>query len=86
MPKISEFYGISIFMYYRDHPPPHFHAQYAGQQVLISIDSGDVISGTVPSRALGMVREWAKLRRAELAADWERARRQEPLEFIDPLP
>lgn len=86
MPKISEFYGISIFMYYRDHPPPHFHAQYAGKQVLISIESSDVISGAVPPRALGMVREWAKLRREELAADWERARRQEPLEFIEPLP
>ena len=29
MPEISRFYGIVIRMYYNDHPPPHFHAQYA---------------------------------------------------------
>ncbi|WP_353616310.1 DUF4160 domain-containing protein [Bacillus sp. es.034] len=25
MPKISEFGGISIYLYYNDHDPPHFH-------------------------------------------------------------
>jgi hypothetical protein len=25
MPRISEFFGIAIYMYYRDHAPPHFH-------------------------------------------------------------
>src|SRR2546423_5822976 len=29
MPGISAFYGIVITMYWRDHPPPHFHATYA---------------------------------------------------------
>jgi hypothetical protein len=29
LPKISEFFGIDIYMYFEDHPPPHFHAQYA---------------------------------------------------------
>jgi len=29
-PRISEFYGIVIEMYYGDHPPPHFHARYRG--------------------------------------------------------
>ena len=28
MPKISEFYGIAIYMFYSDHAPPHFHAYY----------------------------------------------------------
>lgn len=36
--------------------------------------------------ALGLVREWAKLRRDELMANWERARRKDPLLEIDPLP
>jgi Domain of unknown function (DUF4160) len=26
MPRISQFYGIAIYMYYRDHAPPHVHA------------------------------------------------------------
>ena len=28
MPEICRFYGIVIRMYFRDHQPPHFHAQY----------------------------------------------------------
>ena len=28
MPRISEFYGIAIYMYYQDHGPPHVHAIY----------------------------------------------------------
>lgn len=26
MPEISRFLGISITMYFKDHVPPHFHA------------------------------------------------------------
>ena len=28
MPEISLFYGIRVTMYYNDHMPPHFHAEY----------------------------------------------------------
>ena len=28
MPRISEFYGIVVEMYWSDHNPPHFHAKY----------------------------------------------------------
>ena len=27
MPEISRFFGITITMYYNDHPPPHFHVR-----------------------------------------------------------
>ena len=30
MPEISLFYGIRVTMYYDDHNPPHFHAEYNG--------------------------------------------------------
>lgn len=33
MPELSRFYGIVIQMYFDDHPPPHFHAIYAGSKV-----------------------------------------------------
>ena len=32
MPRLSEFYGIAIYMYWQDHAPPHFHAFYAGMK------------------------------------------------------
>jgi hypothetical protein len=42
MPRISTFYGIVIEMYFDDHPPPHFHALYAGEEALIVIDTGEI--------------------------------------------
>ena len=51
MPEICRFYGIVIKMYFADHAPPHFHAEYAEQEVRIAIDSLAVISGRLPPRA-----------------------------------
>jgi hypothetical protein len=62
-----------------------FHARYADQAASIDFN-GEVIAGSLPRRALALVAEWAALHREELLANWERARREEPLEAIDPLP
>jgi hypothetical protein len=32
MPVIATFFGIVIRMYFADHAPPHFHAEYQGQR------------------------------------------------------
>lgn len=85
MPRISEFYGIVISMYYAEHGVPHFHALYAGEDASIAIESLDVLAGSLPDRALRLVREWATLYRAELEANWSRARDGQPLERIPPL-
>ena len=45
MPEICRFYGIVIKMYFADHAPPHFHAEYAEHEARIAIDSLAVISG-----------------------------------------
>jgi hypothetical protein len=45
MPSISTFFGIVIYMYYNDHVPPHFHAEYGGEEALILIGSGDIYAG-----------------------------------------
>jgi Domain of unknown function (DUF4160) len=86
VPRISEFYGIVIAMYYREHGVPHFHATYAGETVVISIQTGDVIAGRVSPRALRLVQEWAEMHRDELRLNWARARENAPLVRIDPLP
>lgn len=87
MPRISSFYGITIWMYWNEgqHARPHFHARYAGQAASISL-AGELIAGTLPRRALALVVEWARLHGDELEANWERARRDEVLQPIDPLP
>ncbi|SCX47809.1 DUF4160 domain-containing protein [Nitrosospira sp. Nsp1] len=37
MPILSTFYGIIIQMYWCNHSPPHFHAVYAEDEVVIDI-------------------------------------------------
>ena len=85
MPRISVFYGIVIEMYFGDHPPPHFHAHYSGDSAKIEIASGDVIAGSLPPRALRLVREWIKEHRDELEANRERAVSYEKPQPIEPL-
>lgn len=86
MPELSRFYGIIIQMYFDDHAPPHFHARYAGSQAVITIDPPTLLLGSIPTRAQGMVIEWAQLHREELRRAWERAQRREPPGKIAPLP
>jgi hypothetical protein len=59
MPRISSFYGITIWMYWNEgiHARPHFHARYAGQTASVDFD-GTVIVGALPPRALTLVTEW----------------------------
>jgi hypothetical protein len=85
VPEICRFYGIIIKMFYADHPPPHFHAEYGEHEVLITIGDAEVFAGNLPTRALSMVKEWAELHREELNQEWEAARRALPLNRIDPL-
>ena len=72
MPKISEFFGVKVYMYYDDHAPPHFHAIYQEAEAVIRISDLAIAIGALPPRALGMVLEWASQHRQELAANWLR--------------
>ena len=85
MPEISMFGGIRITMYYDDHNPPHFHANYAGNKALIDIQGGYVIRGALPSRQLKYVLAWAEMHQDELMQNWELACSAQPLNKIDPL-
>ena len=85
MPKVSEFYGISIYLYFRDHAPPHFHAIYGGHEAQIGIETPGVLHGSLPPRALGLVMEWTSLHQDQLRRAWMQARAQQPLDSIKPL-
>ncbi len=85
MPEICRFYGIVIKMYFADHSPPHFHAEYAEYEARIAIENLTVVSGTLPPRAMGLVAEWASLHQQDLSGLWDKARRAEPLGRLDPL-
>ena len=85
MPTISIFYGIYVRMYFNDHPPPHFHARYGKHHVKIDIETGAILAGSLPRRALAHVQEWRDLHRTELMACWQRALAQQPPGRVEPL-
>jgi hypothetical protein len=82
MPTISAFFGITIRMFFRDHPPSHFHVGYQRHRAMIAIQSGAIISGALPPAVHRLVRDWAGRHRAELLDNWERARARRPLQRI----
>lgn len=86
MPRISAFYGIVISMYFDDHAPPHFHADYGEHSARFEIATLKPMDADLPSRALNLIREWGLQHREELMANWDRARLGESLSKIDPLP
>ena len=69
-------------MYYNEHNPPHFHAEYNGKEAEILISPVSIRSGALPNRVLCLVVEWAQLHQQELLDNWERARNKEPLHAI----
>jgi len=85
MPEISRFFGIVIAMFYNEHNPPHFHARYGKDQAAIEIRTLRVLEGRLPSRAIGLVMEWASDHQEELLEDWEQARLGTVPDKIEPL-
>ena len=85
MPEISLFGGIRITMYYDDHNPPHFHAEYAGNKALVDIQEGYVIAGALPNRQLKYVLAWTEMHKDELMQNWELTKSDQPLNPITPL-
>ena len=85
MPIISAFFGIVIRMYYREHDPPHFHAEHQGDHATFSFD-GALVGGSLRSpTARRRVEQWATMHRRELQANWASMKAGHPLERIEPL-
>lgn len=85
MPRISEFFGIVISMFYNEHQPPHFHVFYNEYSIQIVIDNFAILSGQLPPKALSLVIEWASLHKEELLKEWELAKEHKSLFKITPL-
>lgn len=85
MPEISRFFGIIIAIYYKEHPPPHFHVKYGDDTGVFSIADLRLIAGHLPRRVVALVLEWAFEHRDELMKDWELAMAKKPLRKISPL-
>ncbi|MFM8917542.1 MAG: DUF4160 domain-containing protein [Bacteroidota bacterium] len=57
-PLIVKFDGIRIWVFGRDHLPPHIHVEYGEDIAVIDIQNGFVIAGHVPNKILRSVTQW----------------------------
>ena len=88
MPSISMFYGIVIYMYFKDnrqHNKPHIHARYQGNEAVFTIPAGELIEGNIPNSKIKLVQAWIELHKDELVANWELTVSGEQPYKIDPL-
>jgi hypothetical protein len=72
MPVLARFYGIVIKMFFAqsEHNPPHIHSTYGEYVGVIDIQTGEMLEGDLPPKALDMVREWTIKHQNELMTIW----------------
>ena len=58
-------------MYFGDHVPPHFHAEYGEFSAQVSIYNFAIIEGYLPPKALALVVEWASINQETLIENWK---------------
>jgi hypothetical protein len=70
MPVVARFDGIKIQFYNDEHPPPHFHAEYAEHVAMIDIDTLAIMQGHLPRPQYRKVVAWAETRKGALLLAW----------------
>jgi len=85
MPYVSMFFGIIIRMFYSEHNPPHFHAEYQGSEGIFNFE-GKMLQGNIKSKiALKLIKEWTLLRTKELEENWINITLKNVINKIEPL-
>lgn len=72
-------------MFFADHTPPHFHAEYGEHKAVIDVQRLSLIEGKLPRRALELVLDWAELHQSELLIDWDLCQSKKQPNKIQPL-
>jgi len=63
--------SIKIFIYPRDHNPPHFHAIYAEYEMMIEIKTLTRLLGELPKKQNKKVLEWANANQDFIYKKWK---------------
>ena len=85
MPSVAEFLGMIIYVYWREHPPAHFHVRYGDMWGAIDIETGKLVEGELPRKKLKKIDEWRMLHKQELLNAWNNAQQHISPEKIEPL-
>jgi len=79
------FFGIIIRMFYNEHNPPHFHAEYQGQKGVFDFE-GNLVKGSFTSKtACFLIKKWAVENQNELKENWDNIQTNKELKRIKPL-
>jgi hypothetical protein len=65
------FQGIKFYIYSNDHNPPHFHAIYAEYEIVIEIETLEIMEGEMPGNKSKAILKRAKLRQAEMLKEFQ---------------
>ena len=71
MPVIAVVAGVRIYMYFKDHNPPHFHGQYSGEKESFDL-KGNTLKGNIGNKKRKKVRKWAKSNEKFLKEQWDK--------------
>lgn len=72
-------------MYWDEHFPAHFHAEYNEFKALVDINKAAIIKGVLPVKQLKLVLAWCEIHKSELIKNWESAIQNGEITKIDPL-
>ncbi|MCD5406628.1 MAG: DUF4160 domain-containing protein [Desulfotomaculum sp.] len=84
MPVICEFLGFKVYIYFKDHQPPHIHLRGGGFEAMLSIADGQVLKGQLPNKLRVVAIAWVRQEKDALLENWQRAQTGTPLFKICP--
>lgn len=64
--------GIKVYVYARDHNPPHFHIIIAEFEEIIVIKTLETYSGEIPIRHRKKIIQWAENNQAYILKQWKK--------------
>jgi 3-methyladenine DNA glycosylase Mpg len=84
MPSISEFFGITIYMYHAhgQHKAAYFHARYQGGDASFLIETSQILAGNLPPKVVKLIQEWAIKHKVELVDNWQKVLKNELPNYI----
>ncbi|MDQ6477616.1 DUF4160 domain-containing protein [Dyadobacter sp. LHD-138] len=86
MPEISRFLGIIIRMFFDDHNPPRFHAEFQDFKAIIDIKTAELLEEDLPPKQLKLVQAWAIIHEKELLENFKNLGKElKSWNKIDPL-
>lgn len=73
MPRLCHIDGVTVWMDYLGHNPPHFHARFGEHDISVDIRDFRVMAGNLPKSKEKVLFRWANEHRQDLLDRWDDA-------------